>query len=38
LPLGDQEGRIALISAKDTQTGPRHVNWLNGIEVRKIVD
>ena len=38
LPLADDEGRIALISAKDTRTGPRHVKWLNGIEVRQIVD
>lgn len=37
-PLGDDEGRIAMISTKDTHTGPRHVKWLNGIEVRKIVD
>ena len=38
LPLKDDEGRIAMVSAKDTRTGPRHVKWLNGIEVRKIVD
>lgn len=38
LPLADDEGRIALVSAQDTRTGPRHVKWLNGIEVRKIVD
>lgn len=38
LPLGEEEGRIALISAKDTRTGPRHVKWLSQIEVRKIVD
>lgn len=38
LPLTDDEGRIAMVSAKDTRTGPRHVKWLNGIEVRKIVD
>ena len=34
--LGDDEGRIALISAKDIRTGPRHVKWLQSIEVRKI--
>lgn len=38
LPLGDDEGRIALVSAKDTRTGPRHVKWLQAIEVRKIVE
>lgn len=37
-PLGDDEGRIAMISTQDTRTGPRHVKWLKGIEVRKIVD
>ena len=36
--LGDDEGRIALVSTKDTRTGPRHVKWLQGIEVRKIVE
>lgn len=37
-PLADDEGRIAMISANDTRTGPRHVKWLQDIEVRKIVD
>jgi len=37
-PLDDEEGRIAMISAKDTRTGPRHVKWLQAIEVRKIVE
>ncbi len=37
-PLADDEGRIAMVSTKDTRTGPRHVKWLQGIEVRKIVD
>ncbi len=37
-PLADDEGRIALISSRDLRTGPRHVKWLSGIEVRKIVD
>jgi len=32
-PLDDREGRIALISLKDTNTGPRHVRWLQRIEV-----
>lgn len=36
LPLGDDEGRIALISARDTRTGPRHVRWLRAIEVRRL--
>jgi len=37
-PLGDDEGRIAMISSKDTRTGPRHVKWLQSIEVRKLAD
>jgi hypothetical protein len=37
-PLDEGEGRIALISAKDLRTGPRHVKWLNQIEVKKIVE
>ena len=36
--LGDNDGEIALISAKDIRTGPRHVKWLNAIEVRKLVE
>lgn len=38
LPLADDEGRIAMVSAKDIRTGPRHVKWLQSIEVRKIVE
>jgi len=37
-PLADDEGHIAMISSKDTRTGPRHVKWLQSIEVRKIAD
>lgn len=37
-PLGDDEGRIAMVSTKDTKTGPRHVKWLNNIEVKKIAE
>lgn len=36
--FADDEGRIAMISTKDLRTGPRHVKWLNHIEVRKILD
>lgn len=36
--LGDDEGRIALISAQDLRTGPRHVKWLQRIDVKKIVE
>ena len=37
-PLGEDEGNIAMISAKDVHTGARHVKWLQSIEVRKLVD
>lgn len=37
-PLADDEGRIAMISTQDTRSGPRHVKWLQSIEVRKIAD
>lgn len=36
--LDDSDGEIALISAQDLRTGPRHVKWLDRIEVRKLVD
>ncbi len=38
LPLADDNGRIAMVSTRDTRTGAREVKWLQGIEVRKIVD
>jgi hypothetical protein len=38
LPLGNEEGRIALISTRDTLTGPRNVKWLNEIEVRLVAE
>lgn len=37
-PLADDEGRIAMVSTKDIRTGPRHVKWLQGIEVKKIAE
>jgi cytochrome c551/c552 len=37
-PLAEDEGRIALISAKDIHRGARHVRWLKAIEVRKAAD
>jgi cytochrome c551/c552 len=36
--LGDDEGRIALVSSKDNYLAGRHVRWLKGIEVRGVVD
>ena len=36
--LGEDEGHIAMISPKDTKTGPRHVKWLQTLEVRLIAD
>jgi len=37
-PLGADEGQIALVSLKDTNTGPRHVKWLRDLEVKKVAD
>jgi DMSO/TMAO reductase YedYZ molybdopterin-dependent catalytic subunit len=34
--LDDNEGRIALVSLKDTRPGPRHVKWLQSIELRTL--
>lgn len=36
--LAEDEGRIAMISAKDVRSGPRHVKWLQAIEVKKIAE
>jgi len=35
-PIGNDEGRIAMVSTKDIKTGPRHVKWLKTIEVKRI--
>jgi DMSO/TMAO reductase YedYZ molybdopterin-dependent catalytic subunit len=37
-PLAAAEGPLALISGKDIRTGPRHVKWLQSVEVRQVVD
>ena len=36
--LLDNEGPLALVSLKDTRPGPRHVKWLQSIEVRLVAD
>ena len=36
MPLRDGEGRFALVSLADARIGPRHVKWLNRIEVHRI--
>jgi DMSO/TMAO reductase YedYZ molybdopterin-dependent catalytic subunit len=33
-PLGDQEGPLAIAVPGDIRSGPRHVKWLQRIEVR----
>ncbi|MCL2830657.1 MAG: molybdopterin-dependent oxidoreductase [Betaproteobacteria bacterium] len=35
-PLDDIEGRLAMVSMQDLRTGPRHVRWLQGIEVLRV--
>lgn len=37
-PLGAQEGPLAIHAPGDTRTGPRHVKWLQRIEVRILRD
>jgi DMSO/TMAO reductase YedYZ molybdopterin-dependent catalytic subunit len=37
-PLTDDEGKIALVSLKDTRPGPRHVKWLQSIELRVLAE
>ena len=37
-PLPAAEGPLALVAGKDLRTGPRHVKWLQAVEVRQIVD
>jgi hypothetical protein len=37
-PLLPAEGPLALVSIADTSPGPRHVKWLQGIDVRMIRD
>lgn len=36
--LADDEGRVALISSKDTNLSCRHVRWLKSIEIRHVAD
>lgn len=35
-PLGDDEGRFALLATRDHRTGARQVKWLGEIEVRRL--
>jgi DMSO/TMAO reductase YedYZ molybdopterin-dependent catalytic subunit len=37
-PLPPNEGPFAMLSLRDAQPGPRHVKWLERIEIRKVVD
>ena len=38
VPLAPSEGPLALVSLRDTQSGPRHVKWLAKVEIRKVGD
>ena len=33
--LAPDEGKLLLISGKDSRTGPRHVRWLSEIEIKR---
>jgi hypothetical protein len=37
-PLGEDEGRFAIMPTMDSRTGARQVKWLEEIEVRQVVD
>jgi DMSO/TMAO reductase YedYZ molybdopterin-dependent catalytic subunit len=37
-PLGANEGPFAIVSLKDTQGGPRHVKWLERLELRRVAN
>lgn len=37
-PLPDTEGPLALVSGDDLRAGPRHVKWLQSVDVRKVID
>ncbi len=37
-PLPASEGLIALVAACDLRTGPRHVKWLQSLELRRLAD
>ena len=35
-PLLDGEGQFAIVSLEDDRPGPRHVKWLNRVDVRRV--
>ena len=37
-PLAANEGPFAIVSLKDTQAGPRHVKWLERLELRRVAN
>jgi DMSO/TMAO reductase YedYZ molybdopterin-dependent catalytic subunit len=37
-PLPPSEGPLAIVSLRDTQPGPRHVKWLERIEIRGVAN
>ena len=36
VPLAESEGPLALVSLRDTQPGPRHVKWLQKVDIRRV--
>ncbi len=36
MPLGEHEGRLCLVSAKDERPGPRRVRYLSSVAVKRI--
>ena len=37
-PLAANEGPFAIVSLKDSQPGPRHVKWLERLELRRVAN
>jgi hypothetical protein len=37
-PLAANEGPFAIVSLGDTQPGPRHVKWLERLELRRVTN
>jgi DMSO/TMAO reductase YedYZ molybdopterin-dependent catalytic subunit len=35
-PIDADEGALALVGSADKPSGPRHVHWLDGVDVRRV--
>jgi len=37
-PLPEKKGPLVLVSLRDTRSGPRHVKWLQKVDIRRVSD